>query len=164
MKPLITQFDEFLMLSYKDKYNINLLNTQLVDIYIGEYSFIRKTKVSWDFIKLTSGDSLSIPYILIDLFQSFSTYYREDKSKIYSTMSSSSDIELFIYVMLMLLYNTTATIDNCTVGSLEKISNNLETLRQIGSLSTIEYIENHIGEKLYIPGITIITREKTLFL
>ena len=153
MRSIVNQFIEFLSLSYK--VDINKLNNQPGDECIGNTILLRKTKVSWDFIILTNGNSISIPYILVDLFQSFDVYYRGEQY--IDSESITNSLGSIIQLMMSL-------VRGVYLKDLNKVLGVLDLLQSVETSTLFQFIEEHSGVRLCLPGIIYITREKTIFI
>ena len=138
-------FREFLNLSYKIIPDI--INIQTGDVYIKDLVILRKTKISWDFIMLASGEMISIPYIIIDIFKSFDVYH---KGRVFE-LKPSSGLDTFIQLMLSLVHCIESKKYDTTLDG-------LKLLQEIGIKDFIDYLEYVYRINLSIPGVMCVSK------
>lgn len=146
MRTIESLFREFLNLSYK--WDPDIVNNQIGDVYISDLVILRKTKISWDFIILTSGEMISIPYEIIDIFKSFDVY---SKGVIFG-MKANLGIEIFIQFMLAFVHsieekNFTNTLEG------------LKLLQELGTKDFIGYLESVLSVNTSLRGVMCISKK-----
>lgn len=146
MRSIEAQFSEFLNLSYKVDQNI--INRQVGDLYIGDLVILRRTKISWDFIMLSTGEMISIPYLIIDIFKSLDVYH---KGLLFRVKAESS-LDYFIHLML-------AFVHNIEMRHYETTLEGLSLLQKIGTKDFIKFLEEETGSKLNIRGVMCISKK-----
>ena len=152
MRSIETQFLEFLNLSYKVDQNI--INRQIGDLYIGDLVILRRTKISWDFIMLSTGEMISIPYLIIDIFKSLDVYHKGLLFKV----KAESGLDYFIQFMLAFVHNI--EMKNYTTA-LEGLS----LLQKMGTKDFLGFLEEETGKKLNIQGVMCVSKKNlTIYL
>ena len=152
MRSIETQFLEFLNLTYKVDQNI--INRQIGDLYIGDLVILRRTKISWDFIMLSTGEMISIPYLIIDIFKSLDVYHKGLLFKV----KAESGLDYFIQFMLAFVHNI--EMKNYTTA-LEGLS----LLQKMGTKDFLGFLEEETGKKLNIQGVMCVSKKNlTIYL
>ena len=149
MKSIEMQFREFIGLSYK--FDPEIINNQVGDVYIEELTILRKTKISWDFIMLATGEMISIPYVVIDMFKSLDVYNR---GFILRT-KASKDIEIFIQFMLAFVHSIEEKKYSTTLDG-------LKLLQQMGLKGFLNYLESVFDLRLQVDGIMCVSKKELI--
>lgn len=146
-KSIEDTFKEFMYLSYT--VNLEVLDKQPGDVFINDLVILRKTKVSWNFINLRSGDLTSIPYYLIDVFKSLDIYCGDRILR----MKSVTGIETFIQLMLAFVHGIESKQFETTLSA-------LELLKKIGVLEFVCYLADTFSLDLPKEGLKSISKDK----
>lgn len=140
MRTIEGLFKEFLSLSYV--MNQEIVNNHTGDIYIENLVILRQTRISWDFIVLSTGDLISIPYVIIDLFKSFDVYH---KGAVFNLVPQN-DAEAFIKFMLSFVHSLVEKRFDNTIDD-------LEILKRYGLKNFITFLSNILKVRISIPGL-----------
>lgn len=140
MRTIEGLFKEFLSLSYV--MNQEIVNNHTGDIYIENLVILRQTRISWDFIVLSTGDLISIPYVIIDLFKSFDVYHKG----VVFNLVPQDDTESFIKFMLSFVHSLVERKFDNTIDD-------LGTLKRYGLKDFITFLSNILKVRISIPGL-----------